>query len=210
MFAETLEMDRVAGENKKKEYYTIIRHEANRLATIVNKILSFSKMEAGKVNYDLEPTNLTEVVEDIIKTYDYHLKSKGFACTLSFQKDLPNVLIDTTAVSEALINLLDNAIKYSNGSKEIELRVGSDMNEVFIEVKDYGLGISTENQQYIFDKFFRVPTGAVHNAKGTGLGLTLVSRIMDAHGGSVKVESQPGEGSSFKLVFPIPKDIDNN
>ncbi|GJM30030.1 MAG: hypothetical protein DHS20C17_26650 [Cyclobacteriaceae bacterium] len=203
MFAETLEMDRAASEQKKKEYYSIIRHEANRLASIVNKILSFSKMEAGKINYELEPASLTNLVEEIINTYDYHLKSKGFQCHYSAAKDLPEVRIDKNAISEAVINLLDNAIKYSNGSKEIEVRLRQVGNEVFVEVQDHGLGISAEDQKYIFDKFYRVPSGAVHNTKGTGLGLTLVSSIMQAHQGSVKIESQPGLGSTFKLVFPV-------
>ncbi len=205
MFAETLEMDRVGGENKKKEYYSIIRHEANRLASIVNKILSFSKMEAGKAKYDLKPTNLAKVVEGILKTYDYHLKSQGFTCKYLPYENLPSIQADKNAVSEALINLLDNAIKYSNGSKEIGIRLGEDANGVFIEVRDYGLGISVEDQKSIFDKFYRVPTGEVHNTKGTGLGLTLVWRIMEAHGGSVSVESQTEEGSCFKLVFPVPR-----
>jgi len=208
MFAETLEMDRVIGEDKKKEYYSIIRHEAKRLASIVNRILSYSKMEAGKAKYDLKPTNLTEVIEDILKTYDYHLKSQGFTCKYLPGGNLPIIYTDQNAISEALINLLDNAIKYSNGSKEIGIRLGKDVDEVFIEVQDHGLGISTEDQKYIFDKFYRVSTGTIHNTKGTGLGLTLVYRIMEAHGGSVRVDSQAGEGSCFKLVFPVPNKID--
>ena len=205
MFAETLEMNRATSEDKKQEYYSIIRHEANRLASIVNKILSFSKMEAGKINYEREPTDLGEVVEDILKTYDYHLRSQGFSWDLSIAEDLPMVDTDQSAVSEALINLLDNAVKYSNGSKEIEVKVGQNGRQVFIEVKDYGLGISNEDQKYIFDKFYRVPTGAVHNTKGTGLGLTLVWRIMQAHGGSVEVDSLIDKGSTFRLIFP-PKE----
>ncbi len=202
MFAETLEMDRAANEQKKKEYYSIIRHESNRLASIVNKILSFSKMEAGKTNYDLQLENLTEVVEDILNTYEYHLNSLGFNCKYTPNGSLPEVSIDKNAVSEAVINLLDNAIKYGGGSKEIEVRLGRDNSHVYIEVQDYGLGISPEDQKYIFDKFYRVPTGSVHNTKGTGLGLTLVSSIMKAHGGTVEIESQSGEGSTFRLVFP--------
>jgi two-component system phosphate regulon sensor histidine kinase PhoR len=206
MFAETLEMNRAANEEKKQEYYSIIRHEANRLASIVNKILSFSKMEAGKVNYDLEPTNLNEVVDDILRTYDYHLTSQGFSCKFGPAENLPMIATDQNAVSEALINLLDNAIKYSNGSKEIEVNVGKEGQNLFIEVKDQGLGIEPEDQKYIFDKFYRVPTGAVHNTKGTGLGLTLVWRIMEAHGGSVEVDSQKGKGSTFRLIFPIAQE----
>jgi len=203
MFAETLEMDRAASEKKKKEYYTIIRHEANRLASIVNKILSFSKMEAGKVNYEFEPTDLSKLLTDVLATYNYHLKSKGFTCNFSLNGALPLVRVDKNAISEAIINLLDNAVKYSNGAKEIEVRLGSIDNQVFIEVQDHGLGISTEDQKYIFDKFYRVSSGEVHNTKGTGLGLTLVLSIMKAHGGRVNLDSQPGSGSIFQLVFPV-------
>jgi two-component system phosphate regulon sensor histidine kinase PhoR len=85
----------------------------------------------------------------------------------------------------------------------MEVNMGTATNEVSIEVRDYGLGISAEDQKYIFDKFYRVPTGAVHNTKGTGLGLTLVRSIMEAHGGSVKIQSNSGQGSSFKLAFPV-------
>jgi len=205
MFAETLEMDRAASEDKKKEYYSIIRHESDRLASIVNKILSFSKMEAGKISYDMKPANIAEVVEDILSTYDYHLKSQGFNYKYSPGAELPLIEIDKNAVSEAVINLLDNAIKYSNGSKEIEVRLGREGNGIFVEIQDRGLGISFEEQKYIFDKFYRVPTGSVHNTKGTGLGLTLVSGIMRAHGGAVKLDSQPGVGSTFRLVFPLSK-----
>ena len=205
MFAETLEMDRASGEAKKKEYYSIIRHEANRLASIVNKILSFSKMEAGKTKYELEPADLTALTEDIINTYDYHLKSQGFICNYTPNGTLPLINMDKNAISEAIINLLDNAIKYSNGAKEIEVRLGQQGQEVFVEVEDHGLGIRPEDQKYIFDKFYRVPTGEIHNTKGTGLGLTLVLAIMNAHGGSVNIESQPGVGSIFKLIFPVGK-----
>jgi two-component system phosphate regulon sensor histidine kinase PhoR len=108
---------------------------------------------------------------------------------------------DCEAVSEAIINLLDNAVKYSSEVKEVEIKTGLENNFIYVEVSDKGIGISKEHQDKIFDKFFRVTSGLVHNTKGTGLGLTIVKHIMDAHGGHVSLTSSPGKGSSFKLNF---------
>ena len=112
------------------------------------------------------------------------------------------IKIDEEAVSEAIINLIDNAVKYSNDRKEINIKTGTDYNFAYLEVSDKGIGISSEDQKKIFDKFFRVSTGLVHNAKGTGLGLTLVKHIMDAHNGNITLLSSPGFGSRFRLEFP--------
>ncbi|HSR18135.1 MAG TPA: HAMP domain-containing sensor histidine kinase [Ignavibacteriaceae bacterium] len=109
---------------------------------------------------------------------------------------------DPEAVSEAVINLIDNAVKYSGDKKEIDMSTGTGDNSVFIKVDDKGIGISEENQKKIFEKFYRVSEGLVHNTKGTGLGLTLVKHIMDAHKGKIKVISRLNEGSSFTLSFP--------
>ena len=111
-------------------------------------------------------------------------------------------MIDREAVSEAIVNLLDNAVKYSNETKFIKMVIANENNFVFIEVQDKGIGISEEDQKKVFDKFYRVSSGLVHTTKGTGLGLSLVKQIMDAHKGKIILKSKFGEGSSFKLLFP--------
>lgn len=201
MFAETLEMDRVKTEEKKKEYYTIISHESNRLGRIVNTILNFSKMEAGKRKFNFEEEDLNEVVIQVYQNYSYHLYNKG--CDFEYEPgiDIPKVVIDREAVSEAIVNLLDNAVKYSAETKFIKMVIGNENDSVFIEVLDKGIGISEEDQQKVFDKFYRVTSGLVHTTKGTGLGLSLVKQIMDAHKGKIILKSKIGEGSSFKLSF---------
>jgi len=118
---------------------------------------------------------------------------------------VPEIKADSEAISEAVINLIDNAVKYSADRKEIKILTGLERDYVFVEVDDKGIGINEENQKKIFDKFFRASEGLVHSTKGTGLGLTLVRHIMDAHHGEIKVKSKPGEGSSFKLNFPIDR-----
>ena len=201
MFAETLEMDRVKTEEKKREYYSIISKETGRLSRIVNKILSFSKIEAGKREYRFSKININNLIEDVIKTYQFHLQSNGFKFSFEPDVSIPDINADSEAVSEAIINLLENAIKYSVDRKEITITTGIEGNFVYVEINDKGIGISEESQKKIFDKFYRVSDGLVHNTKGTGLGLTLVKHIMDAHHGEVRVKSKIKEGSSFKLIF---------
>lgn len=205
MFAETLEMDRVRTEEKKKEYYGIISQEAGRLSRIVNKILSFSQIEAGKKKYNLRDADLNVPVEEIFNTYKFHMQNNGFHFGFEPAMELPVIKADCEAVSQAVINLIDNAAKYSREKKEVTILTGVEDEYVFIEVMDKGIGIPAEDHQRIFEKFFRVSTGDVHNVKGTGLGLALVKHVMDAHGGKIEVTSTIGQGSSFRLLFPKDK-----
>ena len=201
MFAETLEMGRVKSEEKKKEYYSIISQEALRLSKIVNKILSFSKMEAGKRNYSFERIDLNEVVEQIYNSYKFHLQNNGFEFAFHRHNSPLRITADSEALSEAIINLLDNAVKYSKDKKNVELLTGEDNELVFVEVKDLGIGIGAEDQKKIFEKFYRVSSVLVHNTKGTGLGLSLVKHIMDAHKGEISLTSELAKGSTFRLKF---------
>ena len=210
MFAETLEMGRVKSEERKKEYYTIISQETNRLSRIVNKILNFSKMEAGKRTFSFDYVNLNEVAEDIYNNYKFHIENKGFKFKLILDEEIPFVKLDKESVSESIINLLDNAVKYSQDVKDITIRTGFEGNSVFVSVEDKGVGISEENMKKVFDKFFRVSSHLIHNTKGTGLGLTIVKQIMDAHNGSIILNSNLWEGSSFKLIFPSDFIPENN
>jgi len=209
MFAETLDMDRAKSEEKKKEYIKIINAETSRLSGIVNKILNFSKMEAGKRTYNFSESDINEITGKVFETYKFHMKNKGFVYSFTEGENLPKVNADPEAVSEAVINLLDNAMKYSEDVKEVNISTGENNGYVYVEVKDKGVGISDENQKKVFDKFFRVTSGLVHNTKGTGLGLTLVKHIMDAHKGRIDLESRMWEGSTFRLMFPVNSKLKN-
>ncbi|MCW9096630.1 MAG: HAMP domain-containing histidine kinase, partial [Ignavibacteriaceae bacterium] len=205
MFSETLEMDRVKTEEKKKEYYSIISNEANRLSKIVNSILNFSKMEAGKRQFNFVDSYLNDVVENVYRSYKFHLEQKGFTFSLEKDENIPILKIDEEAVSEAIVNLIDNAVKYSDDKKEIVIKTGQENNFAFVEVEDKGIGIPEKDQKKIFDKFFRVSSGNVHNVKGSGIGLSIVHHIMDAHKGKIEVLSEVGNGSKFRLLFPLSK-----
>jgi len=203
MFSETLEMDRVKTEEKKKEYYSIISQEANRLSKIVNSILNFSKMEAGKRQFNFVDSYLNDVAENVYRSYKFHLEQKGFKFELLKDETIPIIKIDEEAVSEAIVNLVDNAVKYSDNNKEITVRTKLESNYAFVEVEDKGIGIPEKDQKKIFDKFFRVSSGNVHDVKGSGIGLSIVKYIMDAHKGEIRLSSTVGVGSKFKLMFRL-------
>lgn len=208
MYIETLDMGRVKSEEKRNEYYKIILDETARLSAMVNKILSFSQIEKGKKQYNLEHANLNTIVDEIYSTYKHHLDRMGFAHELIKNESLPNTLLDTEAIKDALRNIIDNAVKYSSDTKKIEIQTGESPNKIFVRVTDEGIGISDRDKKLIFDKFYRVTEeNLAHKAKGTGLGLTIVQHIMDAHNGKINLESKIGKGSSFTLYFPIVKGI---
>ncbi|MDP3148657.1 MAG: ATP-binding protein [Ignavibacteria bacterium] len=209
MFAETLSLGRVKSDEKKQEYYEIIGRETERLSAIVNKILNFSQMESGKRKYKFEEVDMNELVEKIYDSYKFHLKNKGFEVTFEKEENLPLIQADHGAISEAVINLLDNGIKYSKDKKELSIRTGKDGKYLFVSVADKGIGISTEDKKKIFEKFFRVSSDNVHNTKGTGLGLSIVKEIAAAHDGIVEVESNPGKGSTFTLKFMMKENKQN-
>jgi len=205
MYVESLEMGRVRKE-KIKEYYNVILKETTRLSGIVNRILNFSQIENNKRKYSFSNYNLNEIAENAGLSFLRSLESKGFRYTFSPDQSIPDSKIDREAVTDAFINLVDNAVKYSNNEKEISVRTGTNEKFVYLEIEDKGIGISHKDQKYIFDKFYRVSRADIANkVKGSGLGLAIVKHIMDSHEGKISVKSTEGKGSTFRLSFPLIK-----
>jgi two-component system phosphate regulon sensor histidine kinase PhoR len=204
IYIETLEMGRVKDAAKIREYYTIILNETTRLSGIVNRILNFSQIESNKRKYSLAEAGINEIVENAAGSFRYSIENKGFSYSFIPAKDLPMVSVDREAITDAFVNLVDNAMKYSTDIKEIVVRTGESEKYVYVEVEDHGIGISEKNQKYIFDKFYRVTEMNLANkVKGSGLGLAIVKHIVDAHNGTIYVKSTPGTGSLFRLSFPV-------
>jgi signal transduction histidine kinase len=204
LYAETLELARVPSEERKGEYYRVIGKESRRLTQLINNILDFSRIEAGRKEYRLVPSDIGAVVRDVVESYRFAIEKLGFTLTLDVQDDLPELELDPEALSQALINLLNNSIKYSPEQKKIEVRVFRELDRVRLAVSDRGIGIPRSEHRRIFEKFYRVETSLVHTTKGSGLGLALVQHIAEAHGGQVELTSAPGEGSTFTLSLPVP------
>lgn len=202
MFGETLEMGRVSSEEKKKEYYSTIVRESERLTGLVNNVLNFSRMESGKKEFHFVEVELNPIVRRVIDQYEPHMKHLGFAVQIALADTLPPIRADEVAIAEALLNIVDNAMKYSAGEKFIRIATGESGDSIFVEVEDHGIGIAASEQVKIFGKFYRTSSGLAHHTRGSGLGLTLVEHIMGAHHGSVSVKSQMGTGSTFRLSFP--------
>ncbi len=205
LFAETLELGRVQGSEKAKQYYRIINKESQRLTQLINNILDFSRIEAGRKQYRLVRTDVGRVVQEVLDAYRFPVEQQGFTLEVEMGEDLPEVDIDAEAIEQALLNLLNNAIKYSPQEKYIKLAVRRDGDRLLISVTDRGIGVAKADQKKIFEKLYRAENTLVHETKGSGLGLALVQHIMEAHGGSVELESAVGKGSTFTLVIPAER-----
>jgi len=205
LYAETLELDRVKDEQQGKDFLRTINGETRRLTQLINNILDFSKIEAGRKEYRFVSSDVAEIVETVLRTYEYQLRDAGFEVSTRIDQGLPMVAIDAEAISQAVVNLLNNATKYSEDAKKIEVAVAARDSHIAIEVADHGIGILRSEQQKIFEKFYRGSTTLVHNTKGSGLGLALVKHVVEAHGGRVLVDSELGRGSRFTILIPIPK-----
>ena len=203
LYAETLELGRITTQEKKHEYYGIIRKESERLSALINNILDFSRIEAGRKEYDFRETDIAELVRNTLDSYRYQIEQQGFALEEQIDTSIPAVRVDREAIARALVNLVNNALKYSDNEKFLGVKLYRDQSLLKLEVSDRGIGIERQEQARIFEKFYRTCDPLVHNTKGSGLGLSLVRHITQAHGGDVEVESIPGRGSKFTLSLPL-------
>jgi signal transduction histidine kinase len=205
LFAETLELGRVASEEKARTYYRVINKESQRLTQLINNILDFSRIEAGRKEYRFAPTSVAAVVREVVDAYRYPIEQLGFALEVETADDVPEIPMDKEAIARALLNLLNNAIKFSRDEKHVRVETRRDGERVRISVTDRGIGVAKAEQRKIFEKFYRAEDSLVHETKGSGLGLALVKHIAEAHGGGVELESVPGKGSVFTLVLPVTR-----
>jgi signal transduction histidine kinase len=202
LFAETLELGRLKNTERAHEYYRIINSEARKLTRLINNLLDFSKIEAGLRRYKREPVNLTELTRRVLQSLDSQFRHGQFAVTSDLAGDVP-VLIDAEAAEQALENLLSNAMKYSPEQREINVAVDRMDGYGVVRVTDHGIGIPPRLQRKVFRKFYRIQSDAGSGPQGTGLGLAIVDHVMRGHGGFVRVDSEPGRGSTFTLHFPL-------
>jgi len=200
LYTETLLDGEQFREDERKGFYQIILRESERLTHLIERALDFGRMDRRERRYQLEQGDLASSIAQTVHVYGEYLKRRGFSVETDLASSLPAVEFDPDAVAQAVVNLLDNAAKYSGESKFVGVRLLSEDSAVVLEVEDRGIGIPAEEREKIFQQFYRSPTRS--GKGGYGLGLFLVKHIMDAHGGGVEVRSEVGRGSRFRLVFP--------
>lgn len=186
-----------------REYLDISRDELQRLSLLVDRVLRLTTFEQKEPDLNLETLDMSQVTQTILRTMQVQFDQYNARHELEIHGEDFSLKGDRTHLSSVLFNLLDNALKYRNGGQpEVKLRLEGSTDQLRISVQDNGVGIPPAYQERIFEKFFRVPQGNVHNAKGYGLGLSYVAAVMAKHGGRINLQSRPGEGSRFTLIFP--------
>ncbi len=201
--SEMLDGGRVKEEDKKRIYYSKINKESERLSRLIENMLDFSKIEAGIKEYKFEDVSVKEMVEEVSTRFKQYMAGKKMTLDYEIQDDLPVVHADKEAISRALFNLLDNAVKYSENNPVIHLRASHQGETVFLEVQDAGAGISKDDQKKVFQKFYRSSHPASKSIEGSGIGLTLVDHIVKAHGGQVTMESDLDQGTRVTIELPV-------
>jgi signal transduction histidine kinase len=205
LYGETLQRKSDLSNEDKLEAYEIITKESERLSHLINNVLDFSRIETGRKEFDFKEGNMSQVIQKTIDSYRYHLEKNGFSIKEDIADDLPQMTFDREAISSVLINLLSNAIKFSKENKVVSIKFYQDGSNAVLQVQDKGIGIPVQDVPKIFDRFYRVKDSFVSETKGSGLGLPLVKHIIEAHKGSIRVESDLGKGSLFTIVLPLSK-----
>lgn len=203
VFGELQRMGHVKDPARVRDYGEFIETESRRLTQLINNILDFSRIESGQKNYNVIEADVAEIVLDTLKTFSIRLQQDGFDLRVEVpEMPLERAMVDPEAIAQVVVNLLDNAVKYSGTAREISVRLGQRGDQLMIAVSDQGIGIPAHEREKIFERFHRVSTGLIHDVKGSGLGLALVKHIVEAHGGSVTLSSELGRGSTFTVLLP--------
>jgi signal transduction histidine kinase len=193
-------------DGTQKEFLKVVQDESDRLLAMITDLLSVSRIQAGKLKLTLEPTNPKLIVEEILDVSK--IQSSRHNIRTYYAGDIPEeILIDKDRMKEAVINLVSNAVKYSPNGGNVDIRMDVFENNLRISVKDEGMGIPKEHIPNLFEQFYRVDSSMTTSIQGTGLGLTIVKGIVEAHNGKITVESEVGKGSTFIILLPIRRQI---
>ena len=205
MFGELLALGRTADAKTAKEYAEIITRESDRLTRLIDNVLDFARIERGKAAYQFSRGNLTTVVERSLDLWHYRADQSGIKLQTEIEPHLPDTLLDENAMTLLLLNLLENALKYGTdgGGGEISVSLKQHEGQLVLRVADQGPGIPKEELSHVFERFYRAKAARLKSTRGSGIGLSLVKHIAEAHGGTVGVESDLGKGSVFEVTIAL-------
>ncbi|KOH45527.1 histidine kinase [Sunxiuqinia dokdonensis] len=188
----------------------VILQESKRLSFQVEKVLQMAVFNEGRLKLKFKEVHLNDLINNVILNFELRVKSKDGTLQSIIAAENDQIKGDEVHITNVIFNLLDNAMKYSKGQPAIEVKTENKKDFVVVSVKDNGIGIAKEHQDQIFERFYRVPTGNVHDVKGFGLGLSYVKKIIDSHQGKIKVESALNKGTKFMIYFPLNVNINGN
>jgi signal transduction histidine kinase len=203
--SDMLANGRVPDAGQRQHCYDFLSRESERLEKLVGELLDFGRIEAGAYRYEFERVDATDLVRELVSEFQENVRAKGYRIELSVEMGSASVRADREALSRAIWNLLDNAVKYSPGADTIWVALALEGESAVIRVRDRGLGIALSEHKEIFQKFVRGSNARSEQIKGTGIGLAMVQQIVQAHQGEVRVESHPDQGSTFALRLPIER-----
>jgi two-component system phosphate regulon sensor histidine kinase PhoR len=191
-------------KDKLIRYSSIIFKENKRLEQQVERVLNIAKLDKGDIKFDLELFDLHEVIEEATENIQFNqLEELGGKINLELKAEKHIVFADMVHITNVIYNLLDNAIKYCKEKPNITIQTSNINDKIHVDITDNGIGIAKENQKFLFDKFFRVSTGNLHDVKGFGLGLFYVKTVLNLLGGDISVKSQKDKGSTFTFTLPV-------
>ncbi|MBK9048050.1 MAG: HAMP domain-containing histidine kinase [Bacteroidia bacterium] len=194
----------VSQENKVKQYTDIILQENEKLRLQIEQVLNMSALERGEIRLHKDKIDIHQLIKESVNGMSLQIEIRNGVLSLDLKATKTEINGDRAHLTGAISNLIDNAIKYSPEKPVINILTYNDGNAVVLQIQDNGIGIEKEYQQKIFEKFFRVPTGDIHDVKGFGLGLTYIHKIITLHGGTISVESQKNVGTTFSITIPLP------
>jgi len=196
MRTESDDMDKI------QQYASLIYKENKRLQNQVERVLNVAKIDKNEISLKKEAFDMHDLLQEVKDNFEFNQTDKGGEVTLSLGAQKCIIDADPVHISNVVFNLVDNAMKYCDKTPDIKLSTFADKKIFVLEIEDNGIGIKRENIKMIFDKFYRVPTGNIHNVKGFGLGLYYVKMIIDAHNGSISAKSTLQKGTTFTIRLP--------
>jgi len=202
MFVETLQMGRIQDPERQKEALSIVAEETERLSGLINRLLDWARMESGRRTFNLVRQPVEPIVEAAIQAVGAQTLHQRLELVRDIPLGLPQVLADREALTEAVLDLLANAVKYTGPEKRIEVKAWARGPTVYVSVTDNGPGIPQREQKRIFEKFYRSTDALERSIEGTGLGLAMAKHVVTRHGGNIEVASEVGQGATFTIALP--------
>lgn len=206
LFSEMLSLGKVTDAEKERRYHEVISQECERLTALIDNVLDFARLEGGRMQFKLALGHPGEVVTSAAEIYRHRLEREKIELVLDIAEDLPEVEMDSHAITLVIVNLLDNAAKYAEGTQRVEVAVKRGPGAVEISVRDWGKGIRAEERKRIFERFYRGRGAQERHQRGSGIGLTLVKSIVESHGGKIGIQVPPedgGSGTQFLIALPV-------